>query len=196
MGDFPNQIQTQPSIGVEGAFAAHNPRFNFLAGPGGLVAGASGLLVGRFAWVTYPPDGDGTPSIANNSGGGQVAGFVHNEQQGLIQVYLQAASLSVPAGFPVSIETGGDFFAKNAGVTQAQYGQKAFASIVDGSVSFAAAGTIAGGASGATSAIVSTTLTVVGSISGNILTIASVSAGLPYNARYSTATAWAISSSS
>jgi hypothetical protein len=180
MGDFPSQINTQPAIGVAGAFAAHNPRNSFIAGPGGLVAGSLGLTVGNFAWVTYPPDSDGTPSIANNFGSGPVAGFVHNEQQGLIQVYLQNASLLVPAGFPVTIETVGDFFAVNAGATQAQYGMQAFANIATGAVSFAAAGTIAGGASGATSAIVSTTLTLVGGVAGNVLTVASISAGSIY----------------
>lgn len=181
MGDFPSQVTTQPAIGVQGDFCDHNPRFTLDAGPGGLVAGPSGLNVGLFAWVTYPPDGDGAPSIANNFGGGPVAGFVHREQQGLIVTYLQASSMLVPAGFPVVLHTGGGFFAKNAGAGEAQVGMKAFANTNDGTVSFAAAGTIPGGASGATSAVVKTALSVTGSVAGNLLTVTAVGSGSVYN---------------
>lgn len=181
MGDFPSQVTTQPAIGVQGDFCDHNPRSSVDAGPGGMVAGASGALVGLFGWATYPADGDGAPSVVNNFGAGPVTGFIHREQQGLLTVYLQASSLLVPAGFPITVMSSGGYFAKNAGATQAQFGMKAFANINDGTVSFAAAGTIPGGASGATSVVVSTTLTLVGGVQGNILTVASVSAGSVYN---------------
>jgi hypothetical protein len=181
MGDFPSQVQVQPAIGVEGDFCDHNPRSSVDAGPGGLVAGPSGATIGRFAWATYPADGDGAPAFVNNFGGGPVTGFVHRAQQALLTAYLQAYGMLIPAGFQMALMSSGGFFAKNAGATQCQVGYKAFANILNGSVSFAPAGTIPGGASGATSAVVKTTLTVVGSISGNVLTVESVGAGAVYN---------------
>ena len=180
MADRQTQAYTQPAPGVLGDFCDKNPRYTVEAGPGGLVSGASGVTVGRFAWATFPPDGDGSPAIVNNSGSGPVTGFVHREQQALIVNYLADASLVVQPGYPVTLFNGGGFWAKNEGTTEALNGMKAFASVTNGAVSFAAAGTISGGASGATSAIVSTTLTLVGGVSGNVLTVASVSAGSVY----------------
>lgn len=180
-GNFQQQVNVQPAPGVLGDFCDRNPRSTVLAGPGGLVAGASGVTVGRFAWATYPADGDGSPAIVNNFGTGPVTGFVHREQQALITTYLADASLVVPQGFPVTLFSQGGFWALNSGATEAQNGMKAFANIATGAVTFAAAGTISGGASGATSAVVSTTLTLVGSVAGNILTVTSVSAGSVYN---------------
>lgn len=173
-------VNTVPAPAFEGDFCDSNPRYTYDAGPGGLVAGSAGLTVGRFAWATYPPDADNAPSVANNNGVGPVAGFVHREQQGLLTTYLQTSSMLVPAGFPVTIHTGGGFWAKNAGATYAKPGQKAFAKVSDGTVSFADAGTVPGGSSAASTAIVKTTLTLVGSVSDNILTVASVSAGTVY----------------
>lgn len=178
---FQRQVNVQPAPGVEGDFCDRNPRYIVDAGPGGLIAGASGLIVGRFAWATYPPDADGSPAVVNNSGGGPVTGFVHRDQQGLIVNFLTEAAMTMQAGFPVTLFSGGGFWAKNVGLTEARNGMKAFASTLDGTVSFAAAGTIPGGASGATSAVVQTTLTLVGGIADNILTVASVSAGAVYN---------------
>lgn len=179
-GNFQTQVNVAQAPGVLGDFCDRNPRYTVDAGPGGLVAGAAGVTVGRFAWATYPADGDGAPAIVNNFGAGPVTGFVHREQQTLITTYLADASLLVPQGFPITLFMSGGFWALNSGATEAQVGMKAFANIATGAVTFAAAGTISGGASGATSAVVSTTLTLVGSIAGDVLTVASVSAGAVY----------------
>lgn len=182
MSGFQTSVNTQPAIGVEGDFASANPRFSVIAGAGALVAGALGLTVGRFAWATYTSvDSEGGPAVVNNTGIGPVTGFVHREQQGLITQYLQESSMLVPAGFPVTLMNGGDFIVKNNGANEAAIGMKAFANLADGKVSFAAAGTIPGGASGATSAVVKTALSVTGSISGNILTVTAVGSGSVYN---------------
>lgn len=180
MGNFQSQVFTQPALGVEGDFCDHNPRVTFDAGAGALVAGPSGALVGRFCWTVPPQDIDGTNSIANNFGAGLVSGFLHREQQGLITVYLQDASLLVPAGFPVVLHTAGGFFVKNRGATEAVYGQKAYANYADGTASFAAAGSPTTGASATGSTITPETSSFTGSISNSLLTVTGVVTGTIY----------------
>src|SRR5262249_14119686 len=83
---------------------------------------------------------------------------------------LADASMVIPAGFPVTLMSGGDFWVKNRGTTAAMIGQKAFASFVDGSVSFANAGATPSTAS-LTGSIGPQSGTITGSISGNCLTV-------------------------
>ena len=82
--DFQNQVNTVPAPAVEGDFADHNPRASVIAGPGGLVAGSNGVVIGRFAWMTTPIDIDGTPTVVNNTGSGAPDGFVHRAQQAAV----------------------------------------------------------------------------------------------------------------
>ena len=101
MGGFQTVVNTQPAPAVEGDFCNKNPRFSVDAGPGGLIAGDNGVVVGRFAWLSYEEvDANEAPAIVNNFGAGPPAGFVHREQQGLITGYLQESSMLVPTGFP------------------------------------------------------------------------------------------------
>lgn len=51
MAGFQNAINQYPAPGVEGGFASTNPHATFTAGEAALVAGTSGLTVGRFAWA-------------------------------------------------------------------------------------------------------------------------------------------------
>ncbi len=179
-GGFQQQVFNQPAQAVAGDFASTNPYFTFDAGPGGLVSGAGGLTIGRFAW-TYPPDDpNGGPQLALNKGFGPIAGFVHRAQQGLNTTFLSDAGMTLPIGFMATLMTGGDFWVVNDGSTQGLPGQKAFADLTTGKVSFAAAGTLPSSASDSGGAVVETTLTLVGSVSGNLLTVASVSAGVVY----------------
>lgn len=173
---FQTQVYYNLAPGVEGDFASRNPYANVLAGPGGLVAGSQGLTVGRFAWISYKyTDADSAPGLAHNFGFGPVAGFVHREQQALITSYLAESTMLVPAGFPVTLMKAGDFWVKNAGSTQAVRGQKAYASFVDGSVTFAATGSAS--TASVTAAIAASTFSATGSISGNQLTVTAVASG-------------------
>lgn len=179
-GGFQTQVYNQPALGVAGDFASTNPYFSYDAGPGGLVAGAGGLTIGRFAW-TYPPlDPNGGAQIALNAGVGPVDGFVHREQQGLNTTFLSDAGMVIPAGIMATLMTGGDFLVVNAGAAQATKGLKAFANLLTGAASFAAAGSFPSSASDSGGAVVNTTLTLVGGVVGNILTVASLSAGTIY----------------
>lgn len=179
-GGFQTTTNSQPAFAVAGDFCSQNPYFTYNAGPGGLIAGAAGVIVGRFAWAYPPADPDGTPTTVTNSGAGPVSGFVHREQQGLITTYLAIASMTVPQGFMITLMTGGDFWCVNAGATLAQIGQKAFANLADGTVRFAAAGTIVGGASATGSDIAAGTFSTTGSVLGDVLTVTAVGSGTLY----------------
>jgi hypothetical protein len=178
MSGFQTSAGYNPAPAVAGDFASTNPRATVLAGPGALVAGDLGLIVGRFAWTTDEHvDADGAPGVANNFGSGPVTGFVHREQQGLIERYLEEASMVVPAGFPVTLFDAGDFWAKNDGSTQALPGMKAYANYADGKITFAAAGA-PGSASGSASSIAANTNGFTASIAGNVLNVTAVGSGV------------------
>lgn len=179
MTGFQTSVNTQPAPAVAGDFCDTNPRYTVDAGPLGLVAGANGVFVGRFAWANQPNDMDGSPAVVSNTGTGIVTGFVHREQQALITVYLNEASMLVPKGFGVTVFSGGGFWAKNDGAAAATPGMKAYANYADGKVTFAATGTpSAGGA--ATGTIAPGTASVTGSISGDLLTVTAVGSGTLY----------------
>src|SRR5271154_4821754 len=122
---FQTQVYDQPALGIAGDFASNNPFATFDVGPGGLVAGAAGVTTGRFCWVVPPLDPNGTPSIANSFGSGNVAGFVPSRLQASNSTYLSNAGQTVLQGYELYIATGGDFIAKNEGTTQATRGMKA-----------------------------------------------------------------------
>lgn len=175
---FQTQVNVQPAVAVAGDFASTNPRQSVLAGPGGIVAGALGLIVGRFAWLQPAPvDPNSAPTIANNFGAGLPAGIVHREQQGLITTYLANAGMLIPQGFAATLFKVADFWVKNDGSTQALIGQKAFANLGNGQVSFAAAGATVGQAASVTGAVTAATFSVTGSIANNVLTVTVVGSG-------------------
>jgi hypothetical protein len=173
-GGFQTQVYDQQARAVAGDFASQNPYYTFLAGPGGLVAGAAGVTIGRFAWATNPDDGDGTPAIVNSFGAGPVSGFVHREQQGLIVNYLQFAGMTIQPGFQMALMTGGDFWVVNDGSTEALPGQKAYADFSTGKVRFGATASPSASAE-VTGAIAAVTANIVGGISDDVLTVASTS---------------------
>jgi hypothetical protein len=170
-------VNTQPAPAVAGDFASTNPRFTVDAGAGGLVAGALGVYVGRFAWLSAEfLDGDNAPSVVNNFGTGPVGGFVHREQQGLITNYLEEASMRVPQGFPITLFSGGDFWAVNDGAAEALPGMKAYARFADGKVTFAASGSPDTNGS-VTGTIDPETNGFVASINDNVLDVTEVTSG-------------------
>lgn len=172
MADLPNQINAQPAPAVAGDFCSHNPRWSVNAGPGGLVAGVGGVTVGRFAWWDTV-----NHTTVLNSGAGAPTGFVHREQQALITAYLANASNVVPQGFGVTLMSGGDFWVLNDGATEALIGQKAYASLANGKINFAATGSPTQGAS-VTASIAASTGSFTGSIADNIMTITAVGSGV------------------
>jgi hypothetical protein len=180
----PNQVGINPAPAVEGDYASINPRSFVLAGPGGIVAGNNGLTIGRFAWLSYQAsDPDNTPTIANNfpsPGPGASPGpdgILPRELQALITTYLANAGMVVPKGFPVALQKSGDIWVKNNGSIACTLGMKAYASFVDGSVSFNTTGNpgTASISSGSVGPITAASFT--GSIAGGVLTVTAVASG-------------------
>lgn len=185
-GGFQTAVANQPAPAVVGDLASLNPIFTVDAGPGGLVAGPAGAIIGRFCWATAPVDGDNAPSQVSNTGLGPVTGFLFREQQGLITAYLAGSGLTVPQGFGLTLANGGDFWVMNDGATQALPGATAYATLADGKVTFSAltgvaTGSIAAGASSFTGTIAGDTLTasaVTGTIyPGTVLSGSGVASG-------------------
>lgn len=169
-GPYQTQVGGLPGVGVAGDFCDVNPRSTLDAGPGGLVAGALGVIVGRFAWTSFQGiDPDNAPTVVNNYGAGVPSGFVHREQQALITTYLADASMVVPQGFGVTLFVSGGFWAKNDGTTVAAIGNKAYANLATGQVSFAPAATP--GSASITASIAAVSATITGSVLGNVLTV-------------------------
>lgn len=132
---FQKQVNQTPAPAVAGDFASSNPRATVLAGPGGLVAGALGVTVGKFAWV----DDDGVTVQSFGTATKAPNGFVHREQQALIQQYLAESGMNIPVGFPVVLHNEGDFWAKLEGANAATIGAAIYADCSDGSVHAVAA---------------------------------------------------------
>jgi hypothetical protein len=182
MAGFQTKVTVQPGIGIEGDFASSNPRFFVLAGAGGLQAGDLGVTVGRFSWLTDERVDDvGAPVVVNNFGSGPVAGLIHREQQGLITQYLQTSSMLVPAGFGVTVMSGGDLVVRNRGANQGLPGMKAYANFADGTISFAPPGQPAGGGTSTASTIAPGASAFTGQIIGNELIVSLVNNGTLFN---------------
>jgi hypothetical protein len=171
---FQTQVYGRNAPAIAGDWVSSNPFSTYPAGPGGLVAGASGVTVGRFAWVSQAgKDWDSAPAIVNNSVGVSItspSGFVHREQQALITAYLAESGSVVPQGLMVNLLTSGDVWVKNAGSGQALFGHKAYASLTDGSVTFAATSSPTTASATASTVSAGTAATATGTISGNVLT--------------------------
>jgi len=133
---FQSTINQYQAPGIPGEFASANPNASVIAGEGQFVAGTGGCTIGVFAWA----DANGN---VTNAGSGVPTGFVHRNMQGLTQTVLTEYGTLVPAGYPVTPMSAGDFWVKSG--TTATVGQKVFASNTDGTVQTGAAGaTIAG----------------------------------------------------
>lgn len=192
-------IQTQVGViqapAVAGDWASGNPRSFYTGGPGGLVAGPSGVTVGQFAWAQWigAADADAAPTVVANSfngfpfgsvgGGGANAptGFIHRQQQGLNTTYLLDASMTVPQGFSIALCTAGDVWVVNSGSGYAQVGMTAFADYLTGKISFAAGSTASTVTCATTAIAAATALSATGGIAGNLMTLSAVASGTAYN---------------
>jgi len=171
MSGFQGQVNLTQAPGVAGDFASANPRASALATNGGLVAGAGGVTVGKFAWI----DTDGVTVYNRGTATRAPDGFVHREQQALITQYLGEATMVIPQGFPVTLMSAGDYFAKVTGATAATQNATVYADYFSGDITIGAAATGASvtAAIGATStASLGSTFTATGT--GTSLAVTSV----------------------
>lgn len=184
MTGFQKQVNLQPAPGVEGAIASGNPPATYVTGPGGLISGANGVIVGRFGFASY--QSDGSERVDNSSflvadGNDRLLsmGFIANMQQALNTVYLSESNMTMLPWQSMEMFTRGDFWAKL--LTTATRGQKAFVSLIDGSIKAAApAATIS--AFVGTASFATNVMTVTAVTSGTVAVGQQVSgAGLPAN---------------
>lgn len=170
---FQNIVNILPAPGLAGDYASANARINVPTGQGALVAGAGGVVMGRFAWI------DATGSFVVNRGSGPPAGFVHRSfGEAMIVTYLAETGNVVPQGFEVTVHNFGDFWASNAGTNQVTIGMKAYTSFADGSVTFNTTGTPPPGAVITGSIAPAAATVVTGAIAANVLTVTAVGSGV------------------
>lgn len=137
MSGFQRQVNLTPAPAVAGDFASSNPRTTVLAGPNGLIAGVGGVNVGKFAWV----NSDGITVQSYGLAPNAPNGFIHREQQALIQNYLAESGVNIPHGFPVTLHNNGDFWALLTGANAATVGAAIYATYGTGDVTAVAAAT-------------------------------------------------------
>lgn len=134
---FQTSMRVTQAPGIAGDFCSTNPRHSTLSVPGGFIAGPNGLTIGCFAW------GDtATNTILSNAGTGLPTCFIGRAGlPAMLTTYLQEFGMTIPAGQGVGdMYNGGDFFVKNAGTSAVTVGMKAYASLTNGTISFAATG--------------------------------------------------------
>ncbi len=134
---FQKTVNIQPAPAVAGDFASSNPRSSVLAGEAQIVAGASGVTVGKFAWL----DSAGSKAYSYGIVGQAPNGFVARSDQALITTYLAEAGLVIPAGFAVTMFNSGDFWALVTGATAATIGASVYATYATGDITIGAAAT-------------------------------------------------------
>lgn len=127
---FQNTLQINPAPATLGDFASVNPRSTAPAPEGGFVAGSTGVIVGRFAWID---SNDAAKKEIINSGSGKPLGFIANTREALITGFLAESGLTIQTGYPVTVYQKGDYYAVVT-VEAATRGQKAFASLTTGAM--------------------------------------------------------------
>jgi hypothetical protein len=107
---------------------------------------------------------------------------VHRQQIGQITTFLADNGLTIQAGSPVSLLTGGDVWLKNSASTLAQSGMKAYANYLTGAVSFGWTGAPTAAASAVNASIAAGTAatSALSTISGNVLTTGATVANTIY----------------
>lgn len=136
---FQQSVNRQPAPAIEGDFASADPRASMLAGEGILIAGAAGLIVGRFGFAR---NDNGKVDNAD-PGVPYRIGFVHRDQPVLITGWLAGQGMTVQPGLEVTLHDAGAFWARfplGAAMSSNAAPIKVFASLTDGTARAGAPG--------------------------------------------------------
>lgn len=147
---FQTLVNRQPAPGQPGDFYGVNMRAVVLgsnvpyggSGAGGqaaigqLVAPIGGLIVGNFAWADLT-----TGAVSQGYDSSGQLGFLHREEQAIIVTYLGISTYVVNQGFPITLFSQGDFWAKFA--AGAVPGQNVYADPASGAAISAASAPVA-----------------------------------------------------
>ncbi len=167
---FQKQVNVNPAPFSLGDRATNNPISTVVAGRGNLTAGLLGTTIAKFAWQSLTAS-TGASVVNNYSPTAPTVpdGFIANEQQGDITVWLADHTMSVYPGYPVTIMDGGDFVAQNP-YGDSVIGQKVFANLFSGDVLTAATGSFPTNSFGSAAAFTAT-------VSGYVMTVSAVTSG-------------------
>lgn len=108
---------------VPGAFASNNPRSVVVAGGGFFTSGDDGLIMAHFGWAD-PLTGK-AGSLYNAEG---LLGFVQPQPGNRRRLSVDGAMIR--PGYPVTLFSGGDFYARFAAGAEA--GSRVYAALLDG----------------------------------------------------------------
>ncbi len=104
---FQKQVYINPANALPGDFASSNPMIYKLSANGKMVADASGVTIGKFAFISAT--GLVSSKATAIPTGGRY-GFVHREMNGQIVTYLAETGYTIQPGEPVALFGSGDFF--------------------------------------------------------------------------------------
>ena len=179
---FQQVVTITPDFGEQGQFYGANPRAQLLAGPGIWLAPVGGILCGSYCWANQS-----TGLLTQGYTAGAQIAFVPRQNNAIITPFLGFATLSIPAGLPVTLFSQGEFWDQFVG--GATPGQNVYADPITGAgISALSAGTafvgtgyfVAGSQAWAgTGYIVGNTLTVVSTTSGAIAALQSITLAAP-----------------
>lgn len=134
---FQTTVNRNPPLAVEGNFASVSNTHNVLAGTQQLVADTGGVVMGRFAYASLAT-GKATnvkPVDLTNV----AVGFVRRgDNTAVITTWMGEASMTIPAGYGVTLYDRGDFWVKTT--TAATVGQAVFSSNTTGEIATGASG--------------------------------------------------------
>lgn len=184
-GDFASTNPRSRVLGGPGGLVSGGAAFGANALLGGSSAGSA--IVGRFGWLSqqaldpdnaativnsfWSPGGGMPTSITGSNGLGAPDGFISRpDSPSIITIYLADSTLAIQEGAPVPLWASGDYWCVNNGSGQALVGQKAYANLSNGQVSFAASGAPAT-ATATSWSIAAETWTSTASVAGNIMTV-------------------------
>lgn len=173
---FQVRVNQQPPPGVIGDFADAGLRTSLLFGGAGLVSAPSPRqpAVGSFAWG----DLSAGRVYGRNYGESTVRiGFLHRNQQAIIQDFLADRALVMQPGIMLTLMTNGTFWANFGGTAAVATGSKVFANYLDGSVYAAAAGTSTQTAS-VTASLATTGVLTVSAVGSGTLRVGAVLTGV------------------
>jgi len=123
---FQTSVKNRQAPGVEGGFASNNPIASAPSAEAGVVAISTGVLVGRFAWLTG--------RVAATTGTGAPNGFIGRDLLGMITSYLAETAMTILGGQPVPLYSRGEFWAINNGGVATVAGATVYANLTTGAI--------------------------------------------------------------
>jgi hypothetical protein len=134
---FQTHINLQQAPAVAGDFASCNPVVSVVTPEAGLVTGANGVTVGKFAWI----GSDNKTVQSFGSAPNAPDGFVPRAMQAYNTTYMSESNNTIPAGMGVTLVNRADVYAKVAGSVAATRNAIVYAEYATGDITIGSAAT-------------------------------------------------------